>query len=506
MAEYKTPGVYIEEKSTMSPSVAGVETAIPAFIGFTESGPKNTPVAIENLLEYQNIFGKGSPLTVNEDGDLCGQEYCLFDSMRLFYDNGGADCYVISIGTYDETKSGDIALLYKNAIDKLDEVDDVTMLVFPDAATILTDDTYGTLASVHQYALQNCARLKSRFAILDLNIEDDLATALDNFRSGVALDSETLSYGAAYYPYLKTSYVKDIPFEEVIKVIPRPEPEEEEKVEENEDNIIEGDPLDDVKDPVEDVKEPVDDEEKEEPEAVKEPTIWEEVDAILANESDPERALKISAIIPRIDGYAQALASLQDKACVIPPSGAIAGLYAATDKRVGVWQAPANIGVSAVKGLTQLITDNQQAKMNVDPKTSKSVNAIRFFKGKGILVWGSRTLNAGSNEWRYVPVRRLFNYVEQSVKLSTYWAVFQPNDTNTWTKINCQISNFLNTLWRDGALAGASPDEAYFVEVGRGITMTQADIDNGYLIVRVGLAAVRPAEFIVLQFSHKVQE
>ena len=144
--------------------------------------------------------------------------------------------------------------------------------------------------------------------------------------------------------------------------------------------------------------------------------------------------------------------------------------------------------------------------MNVDPKTSKSVNAIRFFKGKGILVWGSRTLNAGSNEWRYVPVRRLFNYVEQSVKLSTYWAVFQPNDTNTWTKINCQISNFLNTLWRDGALAGASPDEAYFVEVGRGITMTQADIDNGYLIVRVGLAAVRPAEFIVLQFSHKVQE
>ena len=130
MAEYKTPGVYIEEKSTMSPSVAGVETAIPAFIGFTESGPKNTPVAIENLLEYQNIFGKGSPLTVNDDGELCGQEYCLFDSMRLFYDNGGADCYVISIGTYDETKSGDIALLYKNAIDKLDEVDDVTMLSY----------------------------------------------------------------------------------------------------------------------------------------------------------------------------------------------------------------------------------------------------------------------------------------------------------------------------------------------------------------------------------------
>ena len=221
---------------------------------------------------------------------------------------------------------------------------------------------------------------------------------------------------------------------------------------------------------------------------------------------DPQRTLKINAIIPQIKAYAGVLANLQEQACLIPPSGAIAGIYASMDNRAGVWQAPANIGIASVKDLTRYISDGDQEKMNVDTETSKSINAIRYFRGKGILVWGARTLDGGSNEWRYVPVRRLFSYVEQSVKLATSWAVFQPNDTNTWIKIKCQISNFLSTLWRDGALAGASPDQAFFVEVGKGVTMTEDDINNGYLIVRIGLAAVRPAEFIVLQFSHKVNE
>jgi phage tail sheath protein FI len=214
----------------------------------------------------------------------------------------------------------------------------------------------------------------------------------------------------------------------------------------------------------------------------------------------------MNAIIPLIPGYAQKLEDLKDKASVIPPSGAIAGLYVSTDNKVGVWQAPANAGLAGIKDLCVQINDSQQAGMNVDPLSGKSVNAIRFFKGKGILVWGSRTLDGGSTEWKYIPVRRLFSYVEQSVKLSTAWAVFEPNDANTWVKIKCQISNFLSNLWRAGALAGASADEAFFVEVGKDITMTEADINDGYLRVRIGLAAVRPAEFIILEFSHKVQE
>ncbi|MCF0205130.1 MAG: phage tail sheath family protein, partial [Muribaculaceae bacterium] len=138
--------------------------------------------------------------------------------------------------------------------------------------------------------------------------------------------------------------------------------------------------------------------------------------------------------------------------------------------------------------------------------TGISVNCVRKFFGKGILVWGARTLDGISNEWRYISVRRLFNYIEESIQKSTMWAVFEPNDVNTWMKIKCQISNFLTGLWRQGALVGATPDDAYFVNVGVPATMTQDDINNGRLIVQVGIAASRPAEFITLEFSHKMEQ
>ena len=204
--------------------------------------------------------------------------------------------------------------------------------------------------------------------------------------------------------------------------------------------------------------------------------------------------------------YSKALAAYQDEASVITPCGAIAGIYCATDNSKGVWQAPANVSIASVSDVTEMISDREQEDMNVDTSAGKSVNAIRFFTGKGILVWGARTLDGNSKEWCYVSVRRLFNYIEESVQKSTAWAVFQPNDSSTWMKIQCQIENFLTSLWREGALAGATPDKAFFVNVGLGVTMTADDIYNGNLIVEIGLAAVRPAEFIILQFSHKVQE
>ncbi len=136
----------------------------------------------------------------------------------------------------------------------------------------------------------------------------------------------------------------------------------------------------------------------------------------------------------------------------------------------------------------------------------KSINAIRFFSGKGILIWGARTLKGNDNEWRYIPVRRLFNYVEESVQESTEWAVFSPNNQNTWTKIKSQIENFLTNIWRAGGLAGATSAEAFYVNVGLNSTMDAQDILEGRLIVEIGMAAVRPAEFIILRFSHKLQE
>jgi phage tail sheath protein FI len=190
---------------------------------------------------------------------------------------------------------------------------------------------------------------------------------------------------------------------------------------------------------------------------------------------------------------------------ILPPSGAMAGIYARVDNERGVWKAPANVSVTYAKGTLVNITDNIQDNLNIDVDAGKSVNAIRSFSGKGVLVWGARTLAGNYNEWRYVPVRRFFNMVEDSVKKSTFWAVFEPNDANTWVKVKSMIENYLTLLWRQGALAGAKPEEAFFVEVGLNKTMTFVDILEGRMIVKIGMAAVRPAEFIILEFSHKVQ-
>ena len=122
------------------------------------------------------------------------------------------------------------------------------------------------------------------------------------------------------------------------------------------------------------------------------------------------------------------------------------------------------------------------------------------------MVWGARTLAGNDNEWRYIPVRRFFNMAEESIKKATEQFVFEPNDKNTWVKVRAMIENFLILQWRAGALAGAKPDQAFFVRVGLGETMTAQDILEGRMNVEIGMAVVRPAEFIILKFSHKMQE
>ena len=190
----------------------------------------------------------------------------------------------------------------------------------------------------------------------------------------------------------------------------------------------------------------------------------------------------------------------------MPPGGALAGIYAAVDSTRGVWKAPANVSIGSIVGPLAKITDSEQDGLNVDPTAGKSINAIRTFAGKGTLVWGARTLAGNDNEWRYVPVRRFFNMVEESVKKASGQFVFEPNDKNTWVKVRAMIENFLTLQWRAGALAGAKPEQAYYVRVGLGETMTAQDILEGRMIVEIGMAAVRPAEFIILRFSHKMQE
>lgn len=202
--------------------------------------------------------------------------------------------------------------------------------------------------------------------------------------------------------------------------------------------------------------------------------------------------------------YRGVIEKIQSTMSVLPVSGGVAGVFAATDRARGVWKAPANVSLADVVAPAVKLNDQDQADLNVH-STGKSVNAIRAFTGKGTLVWGARTLAGNDNEWRYVPVRRFFNMAEESIKKATEPFVFEPNDAGTWVRVRAMIENFLTVQWRQGALAGAVPAQAFFVRVGLGETMTAQDILEGRMIIEVGMAVVRPAEFIVLRFAHKMQ-
>ncbi|WP_323836697.1 phage tail sheath family protein [Photorhabdus africana] len=183
----------------------------------------------------------------------------------------------------------------------------------------------------------------------------------------------------------------------------------------------------------------------------------------------------------------------------IPPSAVMAGIYASVDNNRGVWQAPANVAIQGGLQPKYPVTDDLQGQYNKD----KALNMIRTFPKSSPLVWGARTLEDSDN-WRYIPVRRLFNSAERDIKNAMNFAVFEPNSQPTWEAVRRAIDNYLHSLWQQGGLVGNKAEQAYFVQIGKGITMTDDNIKQGEMIVKVGMAAVRPAEFIILQFTQNI--
>ncbi len=184
----------------------------------------------------------------------------------------------------------------------------------------------------------------------------------------------------------------------------------------------------------------------------------------------------------------------------IPPSAAVAGAYCKVDMERGVWKAPANVELyGGVTPAVKVSDDTQAAYMGTGP--GPSINMIRQFLGTGTTIWGARTLDANSDDWRYIPVRRLFNTAERDIKKAMNVAMFEPNSQPTWERVRAAIDNYLYGIWKQGGLMGNTEKEAYFVKIGLGPTMTDDDIKQGKMIVKVGMAAVRPAEFIILQFT-----
>ena len=634
---YKTPGVYVEEISKFPPSVAQVETAVPAFIGYTEMAEVDgvdyhaegiiKPIKIGSLPEYEFFFG-GAPepttieVELNTDNSVKKAKVngvnLLYDSVRMFYANGGGDCFIVSVGSHNSDASDVDKQELLDGLASLEKEDLPTLLVIPEVVHL----TAAEAGEVHAAMLAQCNKLQDRFAVLDIVAGDnDITPTTDpvaDFRDNVGMNF--LKYGAAYYPWIRTTLPFRIDYDAIVggaytqggaavadikalfnsdlvaaiddidtdiaaqSGLTAPTPgtinnraalatfandvyayagdffsltfTDNDTNDKNSaasihakftaaDSNFHGllrtlfdynhfsqaansdapssawdDPLiaDDFNadlSPLTFVAPTTDRNDiftatstavNAAPYYIALNNKLEKLIADFYNELTASRANRTETL-REVDGvYKGIVDAIRNQGVVLPPSGAVVGIYAMVDEDRGVWKAPANVSISAVKGPTVNVTHEDQESLNVDTEAGKSVNAIRAFTGKGTLVWGARTLAGNDNEWRYVPVRRFFNMVEESVKKATAQFVFEPNDANTWVKVRAMIENFLTLQWRAGALAGAKQEHAFYVRVGLGQTMTAQDILNGYMHVEIGMAVVRPAEFIILKFSHKMQE
>lgn len=513
---YKTPGVYLVEKDAFPGSVVEVATAIPAFIGYTEKAEyngkdlTNKPFRITSFAEYLNIFGgapsirftygavaNAAPASENTDeesessseakseggkaGLTAKTMYRLYDSMRIFFQNGGAACYICSVGGYDKEIDKDVLL---KGITPFVKEQEPTIMLVPDAVSL---KDASECASVQNELLKHCNDMQNRFAILDVfdGYKEPLE-CINAFREGV---TSFLKYGAAYYPWIHTNIVSP-----------------------NEVSFANIDPADDayaklaldlaqsVVPTLKTLDDDVSNLSKREAELVSFFKKLSKFDAAQDDPTDLHNTLKV--VCPK---YAAMMNNMSEMLNLMAPSAAMAGIYTRVDNNEGVWKAPANVGVNAVVSPAVNLTNDEQEDLNV-PLNGKAVNAIRYFVGDGIKVWGARTLDGNSLDWRYVNVRRTMIMLEESIKQASKAYVFDANTATTWLTMKNMIANFLNGIWKRGGLAGTSPDDAYEVHVGLGDTMTPEDILEGILRVTVKVALIRPAEFIELTFQQQQQK
>ena len=474
ISKYTTPGVFIKNITPQPSPITSVEIAIPAFIGYTEKATRAAagdltlrPTRITNLQEYEHYFGYPQPenkslsivfnqTTVGTDvvaqiNEQRRSKYLMHYSLQFYFANGGGACWITSVGDYSQNVIAPEKL--NEGLKKVARKKEVTLLLFPDAVNIASAADY-----YHMYsrAIAQATRLRNRFVIMDvfhdaahgsewkLDIDDPGGNGgLRNLLSG---GPQQLGFAAAYFPKIFTS----IPF------------------------------------------------------SYQTP----------GSSDDNERLIRIrgasattlAALKKKNNAeYLQATNALSKIPMLLPASPGVAGMYAKVDKSKGVWKAPANVNLEKAIRTEHQITDVQQENLNVDVIGGKSINVIRSFAGRGdAIVWGSRTLAGNDNEWRYVPVRRYCLMLEQSIRISLKQFRREANDQNLWQQVRGLIENYLTEQWKAGALQGIKPEHAFYVRAGLGTTMTPTDIQNGNLIAEIGVAVIRPAEFVIPRFFEKM--
>ena len=581
--QYKTPGVYIQEPNSFPPSIVGVDTAVPCFIGYTsisrDSDNRNLkliPKRVESMAEFVQFFGQGYPeqyylalptAPKPEDKDKDEEEkeraaikaskdtrnqnwgkvsldgnndyhlweagkasFNLYNSMRLFYANGGGSCYVISVGTYGQDPVPTInADVLANGLEACGSLIGPTMVAIPDAVLLGDPEAFKTLTAK---TLNMCAKAGDRMALLDVygaealrpldKWEEVVETFRDGIRSQVA--PEALRFGAAYFPPLVTSVVSadeiDISHfgEDPANVATLkqaltyvvgasyPHPTLPAGVKVLEGEAAKGTGTSHFPVPVAANLNPKG--------AMVLTNYIEQIGKSVPNDTklDPKTQTTpptlthkqlTQSLIATVPGFQKLLAAVAATQGVLPTCGAIAGVWTTNDALRGVWNAPANTGITTMIMPKLPISHEQQEELNV-PVHGLAINAIRTFQGRGSLIWGARTLDSNSNDWRYIQVRRTMIYVEQSVKQALEAMVFKPNTAQTWVTVVAMIESFLHGLWAAGGLMGAAPSEAYVVQAGLGSTMTPQDVLEGVMRVHITLQMVHPAEFIELTFKQQM--
>ncbi|WP_294321238.1 phage tail sheath C-terminal domain-containing protein [uncultured Chryseobacterium sp.] len=558
-----TPGVSVQENTRLPYSVSLAESAVPAFIGYTELQPANytKPLKISSLLEYEQYFGKAKKESIrlkdNEQGVTIiapQAKFLMYYSLQMYFANGGGPCYIVSVGTYASANQDVQKSALVTGLNMTDAIKEPVLIVFTDAVSLTAQDEC--------YDLYNLAiakaddETKNRFALLDTYYGNSVTTSdnlntIEKFRNKI----NTTSHAAAYFPHLET--VLNYTFDETqtpithtglqatgqssavfyaneIAALDRLKSLASDEISSGSENsFVLADLLDQAIDIAAKVKETADvktglttaiDNARYLSDALYDGVIddFNENTPVFNGEFEALKTAVLNAKDEKGDAdgiilkdlqashsvlYNRVKEAIRSLKVILPPSSAMAGVYARVDRMKGPWKAPANISLNGVVAPTEKISDQEQSDLNIHT-SGKSINAIRTFTGKGNLVWGARTLSGKDkredgkdNEWKYIQVRRYYDMIRYALsKVLRENFINEPNISFTWLHAKTTVENFLNQQWKEGALAGSTPEEAYHVEVKGDETKPKT------MNVTVKVALVRPAEFIVLSFSHQLQQ
>ncbi|MES2442414.1 MAG: phage tail sheath C-terminal domain-containing protein [Pseudomonadota bacterium] len=498
----------------------------PAFVAnYTTSADGSTPPA--SGASY-TVASTGFTLSATA---LPGEpnQFNLYWQMLLFYANGGGNCYVVSVGSYwanefptsapnpvpadwfaGSISAGSMANTPPTAgllvgINAAGYAIGPTMTVVPEACLLDQAD----YATVVQAMLSQASSLQDRVAILDLpnclnaSTYDELLTCQTNLGLAIAPQAASVSYGVAYAPAVNTSVVNtgDILFTNLVATGDGDNSVINNILTTQANSLYGGAQLETIQGAIAAAfplgatfgttntqQYSVDDSSYPVPTADTAAALsqWQlSLDNLLLN------------ALPIFQQIEQQIANTMN---VAPPSGLLAGVWTKSDVQSGVWNAPANIALASVNSPLYSMSDTEQSGFNV-PTNGQAIDILRAQPSRGTVVWGARTLDGNSNDYRYVQVRRTLIYVEQSIKTALQAYVFAANDATTWSTVTSAVSSFLTGLWQQGGLMGSKASDAFTVSCGLGTTMTSQNILDGYMIVAVTLQMIHPAEFIELTFT-----